>query len=88
MGNKGILAPAAAAEIARRPSSPLHRQPPIALTVASAVSVLGIGKTKLYELLASGDLEAIRLGRRTLILQVSIEALVERLRGKASDASG
>jgi excisionase family DNA binding protein len=51
----------------------------VALTVRSALAVLGIGKTKLYELLASGELEAIRIGRRTLILQASIEAFIERL---------
>jgi len=45
-----------------------------------ALSELDIGKTKLCELLASGELEAIRIGRRTLVLQDSIDALVERLR--------
>jgi excisionase family DNA binding protein len=50
------------------------------VTVASAISLLGLGKTKLYELLGNGELEAIRVGRRTLILQASIDALVERLR--------
>lgn len=44
------------------------------------MALLGIGKTKLYELLASGELEAIRVGRRTLILRASIDALIERLR--------
>lgn len=48
------------------------------------MSMLGIGKTKLYELLAEGELEAIRVGRRRLILRASIEALVERLRSRES----
>lgn len=66
-----------------RPSS-LSKEPPppaaVAMTVATAISVLGVGKTKLYELLTAGDLQAIRIGRRRLILRESIDALVERLR--------
>ncbi len=50
------------------------------MTVPAALSALGIGKTKLYELMARGDLESIRIGRRRLILGQSIEALVEGLR--------
>ncbi len=49
------------------------------------MAMLDIGKTKLYELVAGGDLEAIRIGRRTLILRSSIDALVGRLRGPSSD---
>ena len=56
---------------------------PICVRVDRALSELNIGKTKLYELLASGELEAIRIGRRTLVLQASIDALVERLRSSA-----
>lgn len=55
---------------------------PICVRVATAMALLGIGKTKLYELLASGQLEAIRVGRRTLVLQESIDGFVERLRGR------
>jgi hypothetical protein len=42
--------------------------------------MLPIGKTKHYELIGTGELETIHFGRRTLILQASIEAFVERLR--------
>jgi excisionase family DNA binding protein len=45
--------------------------------------LLGIGKTKLYELIATGDLETIRIGRWTLIMQASIDSLVARLREAA-----
>jgi len=46
--------------------------------------MLGIGKTKLYELIAEGELETIRIGRRTLIMQASIDALIQRLRNQPS----
>lgn len=56
---------------------------PVCVRVSTAMRLLGIGKTKLYELVATGDLETIRIGRRTLIMQASIEALVARLRDAA-----
>lgn len=64
----------------RREGSRAPSATPICVRVDRALSELNIGKTKLYELLASGELEAIRIGRRTLVLQDSIDALVERLR--------
>ena len=67
-------------EAGRREGSCALNAAPICVRVDRALSELNIGKTKLYELLASGDLEAIRIGRRTLVLQDSIDALVERLR--------
>jgi excisionase family DNA binding protein len=53
---------------------------PLCVRVDQAVRLLGIGKTKLYELIGAGELETIRIGRRTLIVQASIDSLVERLR--------
>lgn len=44
------------------------------------MQMLDIGKTKLYELIAEGELETIRIGRRTLVMQASIDALILRLR--------
>nr|WP_293856988.1 helix-turn-helix domain-containing protein [Sphingomonas sp. SCN 67-18] len=52
--------------------------------VERAIRMLGIGKTKLYELIAEGELEAIRIGRRTLIMQSSIDDFIQRLRLKNS----
>ena len=52
---------------------------PLTVTVASARKALGIGTTKLYELIGEGQLRTIKLGRRTLIRTDSIRALVDRL---------
>jgi hypothetical protein len=70
----------------RLPSS----EPPSAVCVRidRAMQMLAIGKTKLYQLIAAGDLETIHIGRRTLVLQASIEALVERLRRQDAGAAG
>lgn len=40
----------------------------------------GIGNTKLYEMLGSGELESILLGRRRLIVVDSYRRLIERRR--------
>lgn len=52
----------------------------LCVRVDRASRLLDIGKTKLYELIAEGELEAIHIGRRTLVMQDSIDALLKRLR--------
>lgn len=79
MDNKPTSMPPRATE-GEASTSSRQSGPPICVTVASAMFMLGLGKTKLYELLGDGELEAIRVGRRTLVLRASIDALVERHR--------
>jgi excisionase family DNA binding protein len=52
---------------------------PITVTVAGARKALGIGTTKIYELIGKGQLQTVKLGRRTLIRTESIYALVNKL---------
>lgn len=49
------------------------------LSVGEAVRRFGIGRTKLYELIQRGDIEAVKLGRRTLIRAASARAFLESL---------
>lgn len=51
---------------------------PLAYTVADAVRVSTIGKTRLYQLIAEGKLEARKIGKRTVIPAASLRALIER----------
>ena len=41
-----------------------------------AAKMLGIGSTKLYELIANGQLQTIKLGRVTLVPIASLEHLI------------
>jgi excisionase family DNA binding protein len=50
---------------------------PITVTVDGARKALGIGTTKLYELIADGKLATVKIGRRTLVKTDSIRQLVE-----------
>ena len=52
---------------------------PITVTVEGAKKALGIGTTKLYELIGEKKLRTVKLGRRTLIRTDSIRELVETL---------
>ncbi|MFS0770798.1 helix-turn-helix domain-containing protein [Sphingomonas sp. 1P08PE] len=45
-------------------------------SIAASAKALGIGRTKLYELLKANRLASIRIGRRRLILADSIDALI------------
>jgi hypothetical protein len=50
-------------------------------TVADTVSVLSIGKTRLYELVADRELNPVRFGRRTLFFASDLASFLMRLRG-------
>jgi excisionase family DNA binding protein len=50
---------------------------PIAYSVADACRAIGIKKTKLYSLLKDGQLQARRIGGRTLIPATSLRRLIE-----------
>lgn len=52
-------------------------------TVQKVEKSLGIGTTKCYELINSGELEAVRLGRRRLITRASVKRLARRLLDEA-----
>ncbi|GLI98527.1 helix-turn-helix domain-containing protein [Sphingobium sp. BS19] len=55
---------------------------PISVRIADAIRLTGIRRSKLYELIASGDLETIKIGRCTLVPVASLHALIERAREK------
>lgn len=49
------------------------------VSIGEAVRLFGIGRTKLYELIQNGDIEAFKLGRRTLVRAESARAFIDRL---------
>ena len=53
---------------------------PLCVRVGVAARMIGIGRTKFYELINAGEVEAIKLGSATLIPTASLAALVERQR--------
>jgi excisionase family DNA binding protein len=49
-------------------------------TISEVRVILGIGSTKAYELVQTGDLPAIRIGRALRVHQRDIDAWAERIR--------
>jgi excisionase family DNA binding protein len=62
----------------------LPQQPPLLYKPEGAAAELGVGRTKVYELIAAGELESITIGRARRIPADSIRAYVERLRAAQS----
>jgi len=51
---------------------------PIAVPPKAAFAAIGVGVTKGYELINSGELETFKIGRATRITTASVKALVEK----------
>ena len=48
---------------------------PLTVRISTAVQLTGISRSRLYELIQSGELETVKVGRSTLIPYKSLRAL-------------
>lgn len=64
--------------VSREPTIKTYQGDPITVRIPEAIRLIGIGRSKLYELIASGDLEVVKIGRCTLIPIASLHDLIER----------
>jgi len=53
---------------------------PISVRVPDAVRLTGLSRSRLYELLGSGDIEFVKVGASTLILVESLRQFIEAKR--------
>lgn len=51
---------------------------PVAFPVPSACAYSGMSRTKLYALMGDGEIEAVKIGKRRLVLRESIDAFLAR----------
>ena len=51
--------------------------PLLSVRVGEASRMIGIGRTKIYELIKAGDLEKVKIGRATLVTIRSLRRLIE-----------
>ncbi len=49
------------------------------LTVEEAAEMLRIGRTRTYELVMSGRITSVKIGRSRLVVRASLQEFVERL---------
>lgn len=59
---------------------------PLTVTVRTALALLGIGRTTIYELIDQGVIETTRIGRRRLVIYSSLETIALR-RSQNDDAA-
>ena len=67
-----------------RPCPPLPRidstrpeMEPLTVRIATAVQLTGISRSRIYELIQSGELATVKVGRSTLIPYASLKALTK-----------
>lgn len=53
------------------------------LRVDEAAELLGLGRSKVYELVTAGELESVTVGRARRIPRAALEAFVEKMRATA-----
>lgn len=51
---------------------------PICVKINDAARMIGVGRTKLYELIATNQIEVVKLGKSTRITTASLRALISR----------
>lgn len=51
---------------------------PLTVRIPVAVQLTGIGRSKLYELIKSGEVETVKIGTATLVTMASLRRLVDR----------
>ncbi len=62
--------------------SALTSTSPLLLTVRQAAAALGVGRTTVYELISSGDLEVVHIGRSARVPVAAINEFVDQLRSR------
>lgn len=55
---------------------------PITVRIPDACRMIGIGRSKMYELIQEGRIETVKLGTTTLVVVESITALIAGIRQK------
>jgi len=53
-------------------------------TIPDAGEQLGIGRSTLYELMAAGEIQTVKIGRRTLIAHDELVRYVDRLKANTA----
>lgn len=53
---------------------------PISVRIPVAVQLTGIGRSKLYELIAAGEVETVKVGTSTLVTVTSLRSLIQNRR--------
>jgi excisionase family DNA binding protein len=67
-------------DVGERNHAPTTGVGPLLLTAVQAAQLLSVGRTSVYELIASGDLETVHIGRSMRIPADAVHAFVAHRR--------
>jgi excisionase family DNA binding protein len=62
--------------------------PLLAVSPAEAAAMAGVGRTKLYEALRTGELPSFKIGKRRLVQVAQIQSWMDRLENGAQQKTG
>jgi excisionase family DNA binding protein len=54
-----------------------HSSPQLAVSIGEAAHMLGLGRTTIYKLITEGQIEVVKIGRRTLCKAASLSRLID-----------
>lgn len=57
----------------------IYQAPALALGIDQAARVIGVARSMLYEIVARGEIESFKLGRRRLILVKTLDAYINKM---------
>ena len=49
----------------------IESEDPVLVSIIRASGIIGVGRTKIYELMADGNLDAVKIGSRRLIRAIA-----------------
>ncbi|WP_445191776.1 helix-turn-helix domain-containing protein [Sphingomonas sp. Tas61C01] len=58
------------------PTPPDRRK--LSVSIPDACDLVGVGRSKMYAMINTGEVEACKIGRRTTVTRRSLDALIER----------
>lgn len=56
---------------------------PITVRIRRAVELTGVGRSKMYELIAAGEIDVVKVGSSTLVIFASLKAFIQHRRRAA-----
>lgn len=72
--------PRALSRTANMPEIPQLPLEPLTVRIPVAVQLTGIGRSKLYELIAAGEVDVVKIGASKLITVASLRRLIQKSR--------
>jgi len=72
--------PRALSKTATMPETAQLPLEPLTVRIPVAVQLTGIGRSKLYELIAAGEVDVVKIGASTLITVASLRRLIQKSR--------